>query len=63
MVQWLRLGVFTAMTRVQSLVGELRSHKLHSQKKKKEEKKRNKRFMAWSIGAGEPLAHFEQVSC
>ena len=26
-------------------------------------KKKKKRFMAGSIGAGEPLAHFEQVSC
>ena len=35
MVQWLGLGAFTAGTRVQSLVGELRSHKLCSAAKKK----------------------------
>ena len=36
-VQWLRLGTFTAGALVQSLVGELRSHKLHgvAEKKKK----------------------------
>ena len=35
---WLGLGAFTAKTQVQSLVRELRSHKLCSQKKKKKKK-------------------------
>ena len=35
MVQWLELSTFTAMARVQSLVGELRSCKLHGAAKKK----------------------------
>ena len=34
-VQWLGLGTFTAMARIQSLFGELRSHKLPSAAKKK----------------------------
>ena len=34
-VQWLRLGAFTAVAQVQSLVGELRSHKLCGMAKKK----------------------------
>ena len=34
-VQWLGLGSFTAVARVQSLVGELRSYKLRSAAKKK----------------------------
>ena len=38
-VQWLRLSTFTMRARVQSLVGELRSHKTCSMAKKK---KRNK---------------------
>ena len=33
MVQWLELGAFTAMARVQSLVGELPQATRHSQKK------------------------------
>ena len=33
-VQWLGLGAFTAMAQVQSLVGELRSHKSHITAKK-----------------------------
>ena len=41
-VQWLGLGAFTVMDQIQSLVGELRPHKLSSMaqngKKKKEEK-------------------------
>ena len=35
MVHWLGPGVFTAVAQVQSLVGELRSYKLHSATKKK----------------------------
>ena len=35
MARWLAFRAFTAMARVQSLVGELRSHKLHSAAKKK----------------------------
>ena len=35
MVQWLGLGAFTAGTQVQSLVGELRSHKLRGASKEK----------------------------
>ena len=34
-VQWLGLGALTAGARVQSLVGELRSHRLRSAAKKK----------------------------
>ena len=34
-VQWLRCRTFTAMTQVQSLLGELRSHKLNGMVKKK----------------------------
>ena len=34
-VQWLGLGAFTDVVQVQSLVRELRSHKLHSMAKKK----------------------------
>ena len=34
-VQWLGLGIFTAMAWVQSLVGELRSHEPHGMEKKK----------------------------
>ena len=34
-VQWLGLVTFTAGAQVQSLVGELRSHKLHRVAKKK----------------------------
>ena len=37
-VQWLGLSVFTAVAHVQSLVGELESHKPFSQKKKKKER-------------------------
>ena len=37
MVQWLRLGTFTAVARVQSLVGELRSYKLCGVGKKRNE--------------------------
>ena len=42
MVQWLGLGTFTARPWVQSLVKELRSHKLcgEAKKKKKDNKKR-----------------------
>ena len=41
MVQWLELSALTARSWVQSLVGELRSHKLSSKvKKKKEERNR-----------------------
>ena len=32
-VQWLRIGTFIAVAWVQSLVGELRSHKLHNSAK------------------------------
>ena len=35
-VQWLGLSAFIAMAWVQSLFGELRSHKLHAAAKKKE---------------------------
>ena len=35
-VQWLGLSAFTARAQVQSLVGELRSHKLHGVTKKKD---------------------------
>ena len=35
MVQWLRLGHSVPWTQVRSLVGELRSHKLHGAAKKK----------------------------
>ena len=47
MVQWLGLGAFNARTWVQSLVGELRSHKLcgEAKKKKKEKEKKEKRFL------------------
>ena len=41
-VLWLRLSAFTARAWVQSLVGELRSHKPRGQKKKKKEKRRRK---------------------
>ena len=34
-VQWLGLGAFTEVARVQCLVGELRSHKPHGVAKKK----------------------------
>ena len=34
-VKWLGLSAFTAVAQVQSLVGELRSHKPHSTAKKK----------------------------
>ena len=37
MVQWLGLGTFTARAWVQSLVRELRSHKMHGTAKKKKE--------------------------
>ena len=37
MVLWLGLGTFTAHAQVQSLVGELRSHKPHSTAKRKKE--------------------------
>ena len=33
-VQWLRLSTFIVVTQVQSLVGGLRSHKLHGMPKK-----------------------------
>ena len=39
MVQWLGLGDFTARAQVQSLVGELRSHKLRGVAKRKKKKK------------------------
>ena len=39
MVQWLQLGAFTAKGPVQSLVGELRSHKPHGVAKKKNAEK------------------------
>ena len=44
MVQWLGLSAFTATTLAQSLVGEVRSHKLLSspRKKKRKEKKTQK---------------------
>ena len=38
-VQWLGLGNFTARARVQSLVRELRSHKLSGMAKKKKKRK------------------------
>ena len=41
--QWLRLGAFIARIWVQSLVGELRSHKPHSTAKKGKKKKVNRR--------------------
>ena len=37
-VQWLGLGAFSAEARVQSPVGELRSHKQHCAAKKKKKK-------------------------
>ena len=37
MVQWLGLSTFTAVTWVQSLVGELRCHKPCGQKKKSDQ--------------------------
>ena len=37
-VQWLGLSAFTAMAQVQSLVGELRSHKTRGSAKKKKSK-------------------------
>ena len=43
MVQWLGLGAFNARTWVQSLVGELRSHKLCGEAKKKKKGKRKER--------------------
>ena len=39
-VQWLGLGAFTAGAQVQSLVGELRSHKLRGTARKKRKTKR-----------------------
>ena len=42
MAQWLEFSVLTARAWVQSLVGELRSHKLSSKVKKKKKKERNK---------------------
>ena len=43
LVQWLGLGVFTAVARVQPLVRELRSHKPAMwQKKKKKERERER---------------------
>ena len=38
--QWFGLGAFTARTWVQSLVGELISHKMHSSGIKKKKKKK-----------------------
>ena len=43
MVQWLGLGTFTAAAWVQSLVGELKSCKLHGVAKKKKKEKKNKK--------------------
>ena len=37
--EWLALTVFAAVTQVQSLAGELRSHRLHSTAKKEEDMK------------------------
>ena len=39
MVQWLESQAFTAEAQVQSLDGEVRSHKLHSVAKKEKKKK------------------------
>ena len=51
MVQWLRLGAFTALAQVQFQVGELRSYKVvwfgHSGKKKK---KSELFFLAAALG-------------
>ena len=41
MVQWLGLSAFTATSLAQSLVGELRSHKLLSSPRKKKKKRKN----------------------
>ena len=41
MAYWLGFQAFTAVAQVQSLVGELRSHKLCSSAKKKKKKKSN----------------------
>ena len=38
---WLGTWIFMAMAQVQSLVGELRSYKLHGKKKKKQTQKPN----------------------
>ena len=46
MVQWLGLSTFTAVTWVQSLVGELRCHKPCGKKKKK------KKSDQWVTGIG-----------
>ena len=40
-VQWLGLGAFTAVAQVQSLVGELRSCKLHGMARPKKKKKKS----------------------
>ena len=51
-VQWLGLWTFTATAWVQSLVRELRSHKLHgvAKKKRKKEKKRKKKSQHHRVG-------------
>ena len=57
MAQWLEFSVLTARAWVQSLVGELRSHKLSSKvkKKKKRKKERNK-----EIGVSTQVYHFSE---
>ena len=48
-VQWLGLCAFTARAQVRSLVGELRSRKLHGAAEKKKKKKRQQTWTsAWS---------------
>ena len=46
-VQWLGLGSFTAVARVPSLVGELRSHKMHGTAKKKKASKKLDNTSYW----------------
>ena len=55
MVQWLEFSELTARAWVQSLVGELRSHKLSSKVKKKKKKERNK-----EIGVSTQVYHFRE---
>ena len=53
MVQWLGLGAFTAGAWVRSLVGELRSHKPHSEAgKKNSENARNSNGFRHSLTQG-----------
>ena len=53
MVQWLGLGAFTAGAWVRSMVGELRSHKPHSEGgKKNSENARNSNGFRHSLTQG-----------